>query len=122
MSAVREYCRGREGRTVGSGSALCSHSGWTRARLNQSSVVGWSGGTRGQGMGPNVRSSAGTSGGDGSGLLGQQHWLRAEAAAQARAVEAQTRGPDCCARLCVPAVGSSGYGRQGTGHSAASQG
>ena len=37
-------------------------------------------------------------------------------------MEAQARGPDCCARLCVAAVGSSGYGRHGTGHSAAYQG
>ena len=69
-----------------------------------------------------MRSSAGTSGGDGSGLLGRQQWLQAEAAARARAVEDQARGPDCYARLCVAAVGSSGYGRQGTRHSAASQG
>ena len=50
---------------------------------------------------------------------GRRHWLRAEEAARARAVEAQARGPDCCARLCVATVGSSGYGRQGTGTCAA---
>ena len=49
---------------------LCVHSGWTRARLNQGSAVGWSGGNGGQGTGPDVRFAAGTDGGDGSGLLG----------------------------------------------------
>ena len=52
----------------------------------------------------------------------RRHQLRAESAAWARAVEAQARGSDCCARLCVATVGSSDYGRQGTEHSTASQG
>ena len=69
MSTVREYYRGRAGRTAGSGSALRARSGWIRARLNQSSAVGWSGSNGGQGTGPNVRSVVGTGGGDGSGLL-----------------------------------------------------
>ena len=37
-------------------------------------------------------------------------------------MEAQACGYDSCDRLCVVAVGSSGNGRHGTGHSAASQG
>ena len=52
------------------GSVLRAHTGWTRDRLNQGSVVGWSGGNGGQGKGPHVRAAAGTGGGDGSGLLG----------------------------------------------------
>ena len=38
--------------------------------MNQGSVVGWSGGNGGQGTGQDVRSIAGTGGGDGSGLVG----------------------------------------------------
>ena len=38
--------------------------------LDQGSAVGWSGDNGEQGTGPNMRSAAGTGGGDGSGLLG----------------------------------------------------
>ena len=37
-------------------------------------------------------------------------------------MEAQACGSDCCAWLCVGAVGSRGNGRLGTGHSAAFEG
>ena len=51
LSVVRESI-GAAGLTVGSGSALCSHSDWTRARLNQGKPrLGQGTGWRGSGSG-----------------------------------------------------------------------